>query len=78
MLKLSNNSNSFPWNRVNYLFNELNTGQQVHAKINESPDDSLLLVFLLFQNEHVVIEELLESLVCEIDTQLLKAVFLNR
>jgi hypothetical protein len=47
---------------------------KVHAKINERPFDSFSLVFLLFQHEHVMVEELLKFLVREVDTQLLEAV----
>jgi hypothetical protein len=47
---------------------------QVHAKINERPFDSLSLVLLLLQHEHVVVEELLKFLVREVDTELLEAV----
>ena len=57
-----------------YLLNQINASLQVHAKINEGPLDSLSLVFLLFQHEHVMVEELLKFLVREVDTQLLEAV----
>ena len=51
-----------------YLFNQINTGLQVHAKVDKLPLDAFFLVFLLFQHEHVVIEELLQPLVGVVDT----------
>lgn len=59
-----------------YLLNKLNAGSQVHAEVNEGPDDSLLLVLLLFQDEHGVVEKLLQFLIGEVDAQLLHAVVL--
>ena len=56
------------------LFNELNASSQVHPKVNEFPFNAFLLVLLLFQHEHVVVEELLQFLIGEVDAQLLKAV----
>ena len=57
-----------------YSFNHLNTSQEIHAEINEIPLDAFLFVFFLFKNEHVMVEELLQLLICEVDTQLFKAV----
>ena len=57
-----------------YLFNELNASSQVHPKVNELPFNAFLLVLLLFQHEHVVVEELLQFLIGEVDAQLLQAV----
>ena len=56
------------------LLNKLNAGSQVHAEVNELPDDTLLLVLLLLQDKHVVVEELLQFLIGEFDAQLLHAV----
>ena len=64
-------------NTCRYLFNEIDAGLQVHAKVDEFPLDAFFLVFLLFQHEHMVVEELLESLVGVVDTQLLEAVELE-
>ncbi len=50
-----------------HLFNELNAGCQVHAEVNELPRYSLLLVFLLLQHKHVVVEKLLQLLICKVD-----------
>ena len=60
-----------------YLLNELNAGSQVHPKVNELPFNSLPLVLLLLQHEHVVVEELLQFLIGEVDAQLLQAVELQ-
>ncbi len=61
-----------------YLFNEFNAGLKVHAEIDELPLNAFLLVLLLFEHKHMVIEKLLESLVCVIDTELLESVVLCR
>lgn len=60
----------------NYLLNKFNTGEKVHSEINESPVDTLLLVFLLFQDEHVMVEELLQLLISEVDAKLFETVVL--
>ena len=57
-----------------YLLNQINTGQQVHTEIDEGPVDTLFLVFFLLQDEHVVVEELLQLLIGEVNTQLLETV----
>jgi hypothetical protein len=62
--------------RGGYLLDELDAGCQVHPEVDEGPLDALLLVFLLFQHEHVVVEKLLQFLVGEVDAQLLQAVIL--
>lgn len=61
-----------------YLFNELNAGSQVHAKVNELPLNPFLFVFLLFQHKHVVVEKLLQFFIGEVDAELLKGVELQR
>lgn len=61
---------------MQYLFNKLNTGSQVHTEVDELPLNTFLLVLFLLEDEHVVVEELLESLVGVVDTQLLEAVVL--
>lgn len=58
-------------------FNEVNAGSQVHAKVNELPDNSLFLILFLLQHKHVVVEELLQLLISEVDAQLLKGVELK-
>ena len=60
------------------LLDELDAGGQVHPKVDELPLDAFLLVLLLLQHEHVVVEKLLQFLVGKVDAQLLKAVELNK
>ena len=60
-----------------WLFNQIERGLQVHAKIFKDPVDALLLVLFLLENEHVMVEELLESLVGIVDAELLKSVELE-
>jgi hypothetical protein len=60
-----------------HLLDEVNAGLQVHAEVYEGPLNALLLVLLLLQHEHVVVEELLQLLIGEVDAQLLKAVELQ-
>lgn len=68
---------SFQWKYpLVHLLNELNASGKIHSKVDESPFDTLPSVLLLFQYEHVVIEELLQLLVCEVDAELLEAVIL--
>ena len=57
--------------------NELNAGLQVQAEVDEAPLDALPLVLLLLQDEHGVVEQLLQLLVCVVDAQLLKGVILQ-
>jgi hypothetical protein len=62
---------------MGYLFDQINTLLQVHAKIDESPLNAFTLIFFLFEDEHVVIEELLEFLIGKVNTQLLESVVLR-
>merc|ERR1711899_221485 len=52
-------------------------GSQVHAKVDHGPVNAFLDVLLLLNNEHVVVEELLELLVDKVDGDLLEAVILE-
>ena len=61
-----------------YLLDELDAGGQVHPEVNECPLDAFLLVLLLLQHEHVVVEKLLQFLIGEVDAQLLQAVELHK
>ena len=58
------------------LLNQLNASGQIHAKVDERPNNALLLVLLLLQDKHVVVEKLLQFFIGEVDTQLLHAVVL--
>lgn len=55
-----------------YLLDEVNARLEVKAEVDEGPLDALSLVLLLLQDEHGVVEELLQFLVGVVDTQLLK------
>ena len=57
---------------------ELDAGLQVQTEVNEVPLDALPLVLLLLQDEHGVVEQLLQALVGVVDAQLLKRVILQR
>merc|ERR1719204_1498370 len=52
-------------------------GSQVHAEVDHDPVNALANVFLLLNDEHVVVEELLELLVHKVDGDLLEAVVLE-
>merc|ERR1719397_701362 len=52
-------------------------GGQVHAEVNHDPVNSLAHIFFLFDDKHVVVEELLELLVDKVDGDLLEAVVLE-
>jgi len=62
--------------QIKYLLNECNTSFEIHAEVNELPDDAFLLVLLLLEDEHVMVEELLQTLVGVVDAQLLERVVL--
>lgn len=59
---------------TSHLFNEIDARLQIHSEVDEFPLNTLLFVFFLFQNEHVVVEELLKPFIGVVDTQLFKAV----
>ena len=60
-----------------YLLNEVDGSFEVHAEVDELPLDAFLLVLFLLEDEHVVVEELLQTLVGVVDTQLLERVVLK-
>lgn len=57
-----------------YLLEQIDSLLEIHAKVNERPLNALALVLLLLEDEHMVVEELLQFLVGEVDAQLLEAV----
>merc|ERR1719300_1409422 len=59
------------------LLNQLDGDNQVHTEVDESPLDTLALVLFLLLNEHVVVEELLETLIGVVDQKLLQDVELE-
>ena len=60
------------------LFDEIDAGLKIHAEVDELPLDAFLLVLLLLEDEHVVVEELLQTLVGVVDAQLLERVVLRQ
>merc|ERR1719312_1959119 len=59
------------------LLNQLNGDDQIHSKINKGPLDTFSLVLFLLQDEHVVVKELLETLVGVVDQKLLQDIKLE-
>jgi hypothetical protein len=57
-----------------YLLNQLNGGLKIQAKVNEDPINALSLIFFLFKYKHVVVEELLQSLVRIVNAQLFESI----
>ena len=63
--------------RFVHLFDEIDASLKVEPEVDEGPLDALPLVLLLLQDEHVVVEILLQFLICEVDAKLLEAVELR-
>ena len=59
------------------LLDEVDARLQVEAEVDEVPLDALALVLLLLQDEHRVVEELLQLLVGVVDAELLEGVQLQ-
>lgn len=57
-----------------YLLDQIDSLLEIHAEVNECPLNALAFVLLLLEDEHMVVEELLQFLVGEVDAQLLEAV----
>merc|ERR1719412_1838141 len=55
----------------------IDTFLEIHAKVAVGPLDALLNILLLLEDEHVVVEELLELLITEVDTDLLEAIVIE-
>ena len=51
---------------------------KVEAEVDDLPFNAFPLVLLLFKNEHVVVEKLLQAFVRVVDAQLLKLVQLSQ
>jgi len=62
---------------IPHLLDEVDGSFEVHAEVDEFPLNAFLLVLLLLEDEHVMVEELLQTLVGVVDTQLLERVVLN-
>merc|ERR1719323_1543218 len=59
------------------LFKHDNGSGKIHTKVHHLPVNTFLDILLLLNNEHVVVEELLQLLVDKVDGDLLKAVVLE-
>ena len=57
-----------------WLLDEIEGGLKIHTEIDHDPFDTFLLIFFLFKNEHVMVEELLKLFVCEVDAELFKSI----
>ena len=60
-----------------HLLNQGDSVLEIHAEVDELPLDAFLLVLLLLEHKHVVVEELLQTLVRVVDAQLLERVVLS-
>ena len=56
------------------LLDQLDRRLQIQSKVDKLPFDTFSLVFLLLEDEHGVVEELLQFLVGVVDAELLKRV----
>ena len=72
--------NAADWNQdaLTCLLNKIDTHLEIHAEVDELPLDAFLLVLFLLEDEHVVVEELLETFVGVVDAQLLERVELKQ
>merc|ERR1719348_2488421 len=59
------------------LLDQLDRNDQIHTEVDEGPLDALRLVLFLLGDEHVVVEELLETLVGVVDKKLLQDIELE-
>merc|ERR1712142_1271565 len=59
------------------LLDQLDGDDQVHTEVDESPLDTFSLVLLLLLDEHVVVEELLETFVGVVDKELFQDIELK-
>ena len=60
-----------------YLFDKVDALLKIHSEVDELPLYSFLAVFLLLQDEHVMVKELLKTLVRVVDAELLERVVLK-
>lgn len=60
-----------------YLLNQSNCSFKIKTEINKFPLDAFFLVFFLFKNKHVMVEELLQLLVGQVDAKLFECIVLD-
>ena len=59
---------------THWLFDQVKSSGQIHTEIDSFPVNTFLLVGFLFEDEHVVVEELLELLIGVVDAKLFEGV----
>lgn len=62
---------------VGYLFKEFNAGLQVHAKVYGGPLNAFFFVFLLFQQERLLVVKLLQLFITVVDAELFEPIDLR-
>merc|ERR1712214_89374 len=60
--------------KTHWFLKHGDTFLQIHAKVHIGPFNTFLDIFFLFQHKHVLVEELLQLLITEVDTKLLKTI----
>ena len=60
-----------------YFLNEVDSWLQIETKVDECPFNALSLVLFLFKDKHVVVEKLLQLLICQVNAKLFKGVQLK-
>ncbi|KZC14948.1 Cytochrome b5-related protein [Dufourea novaeangliae] len=60
---------------VKDLLNQLYTREEIHSEVNELPNNTLFLIFLLLEYKHVMVEELLQFFVGEVDAKFFSLFF---
>ena len=63
-------------NVMSYLLNEIYGRLEVKTKVDKFPLDAFTFVFFLFNDEHGVVEQLLQFLIGVVDAQLLERIHL--
>lgn len=61
-----------------YLLDQIDCWLEVQTEVYERPLYAFALIFLLFEDEHVVIEKLLQTLVGMVYTELIETIVLYR
>lgn len=69
--------NNCKFHKGDNLLYEVDGGLEVESEVDEVPIDAFPVVLLLLEDEHRVVEQLLELLVRVVDAQLLERVHLK-
>ena len=62
------------WDYLLYLFDQVNASLQVKTEVDHFPLNTLLLVLFLFQHKHVMVKELLQTLISVVNAELFETV----